>query len=77
MAKRISSHVVLLAVLFFVFFTTPAHAYLDAGTGSFIIQLVIGGIAGVLVAGKLFWHQILSVFGLRKSADKDDDKKSS
>ncbi len=33
-------------------------AYLDAGTGSYIIQLVIAGFLGGLFAIKLFWKKI-------------------
>ncbi len=43
--------------------STPAHAYLDAGTGSMILQLLIGGFAGALVVGKLYWQKIKSFFG--------------
>ena len=34
-----------------------AH-YLDPGTGSLIIQIAIGAIAGGLVAAKVFWKRI-------------------
>ena len=33
-------------------------AYLDPGTGSFIIQMLIAGFLGILFAVKLFWHRI-------------------
>ncbi len=42
---------------------TPAHAYLDPGTGSMLLQLLLGGVAGVLVVGKLYWHQVTAFFG--------------
>ena len=41
----------------------PAYAYLDPGTGSILIQLLLGGFAGVLVVGKLYWHRIKAFFG--------------
>jgi hypothetical protein len=34
----------------------PAYAYLDAGTGSMILQLLLGGLAGLAVVGKLYWN---------------------
>jgi len=49
----------------------PAHAYLDAGTGSIIAQLIIGGAAGFMVVMKLYWHKIKSFFPQRKK-DKTD-----
>jgi len=38
--------------------TTPAYAYLDPGTGGMILQMIIGAIAGVWVALKIYWHKI-------------------
>ena len=57
----------------------PAYAYLDPGTGSILVQLLLGGVAGVLVVGKLYWHRLKSFLGLearRTSAGEsasDDD----
>jgi len=49
---------------------TPAHAYLDPGTGSFLLQLLLGGAAGALVIAKLYWQRMRAFF-LGPSADKD------
>lgn len=46
--------------------TSSAHAYLDPGTGSMILQVLLGGVAGVALAGKLYWHKVLSLLGVRK-----------
>jgi hypothetical protein len=35
-----------------------------------ILQVLLGGIAGLALAGKLYWHKLLSLFGLRKSEAK-------
>lgn len=43
----------------------PAHAYLDPGTGSMILQVLLGGAAGLALAGKLYWHRFLTVIGVR------------
>ena len=46
----------------------PAMAYLDPGTGSMLLQLLLGGVAGAAVVGKLFWQRIVSfVTGKRTS----------
>ena len=42
---------------------TPAHAYLDPGTGSMILQVILGGVAGLVVAGKLYWKRVKEFFG--------------
>ena len=45
----------------------PADAYLDPGSGSLLLQLLLGGVAGLIVIGKLYWYRILALFGLRKN----------
>ncbi len=37
---------------------TPAYAYLDAGTGSMLIQLLLGGFAGLAVIIKMYWGRL-------------------
>jgi hypothetical protein len=44
--------------LFMVGFTQPAHAYLDPGTGSMLLQGIIGGIAAGFAVLSLTWHRI-------------------
>jgi hypothetical protein len=41
-------------------------AYLDPGSGSMLVQLLVGGIAGVAVSAKLYWRRILRLFRIRK-----------
>lgn len=51
---------------------TP-FAYLDPGTGSLFLQLLLGGIAGLVVILKLYWHKILAFLGIRKAYSGDDE----
>lgn len=37
-------------------------AYLDPGTGSYVIQLLIAGLMGALFLVKLYWGKIKSFF---------------
>ena len=46
--------------------TSTAQAYLDPGTGSMILQVLLGGVAGVALAGKLYWHRLLSLLGIKR-----------
>ena len=52
--------------LFFGFFLLFAFAvecgYIDPGTGSYFIQILIGVLAGGLFALKIFWKKIVAFF---------------
>lgn len=48
----------IMGFLSFLTFTAPALAYLDAGTGSMILQLLIASIAGALVMIKVYWYKL-------------------
>ena len=50
----------------------PALAYIDPGTGSFILQGILAAIVGVGLVLKIYWRKILTLFG-RNSAVEDDD----
>src|SRR5215204_5781140 len=47
-------------------------AYLDPGTGSMLVQLLVGGVAAVGVAVKLYWHRILRLLRIRKTEPEPD-----
>jgi hypothetical protein len=51
----------------------PAFAYLDPGTGSMLLQVILGGIAAVGVALKLFWHKIRVALGFSKKPVAEDE----
>ena len=51
----------------------PAHAYLDAGTGSMLLQLILGGVAGLVVIVKLYWQKLLSIFKKSDPIDGEED----
>ena len=51
-----------LTAFFTVGVSSPAYAYIDPGTGSMLLQLMLGGVAGLLVVGKLYFHKITSLF---------------
>jgi hypothetical protein len=40
--------------------------YLDPGSGSMLLQLLVGGVAAVGVAAKFYWRRILRLLRIRK-----------
>ncbi len=45
-------------------------AYIDPGAGSMILQLLLGGLAGLFVIGRIFRQRISKFFGFGKHDDK-------
>jgi hypothetical protein len=60
--------------LYFVLLTLAvnAEAYLDPGTGSMMLQVILGGIAAIGVAIKLYWHKLRVFFGGAKKEQAED-----
>ncbi len=54
-------------------FTQPAFAYLDPGTGSLILQLLLGGIAGVTVVVKVYFKGFMARLGLGGQSTETQD----
>jgi hypothetical protein len=47
-------------------------AYLDPGTGSMLVQLLVGGVAAVAVTAKLYWNRLLRLLRIRKDEPDQD-----
>ena len=46
-----------------------ALAYLDPGSGSMMLQLLLGGVVGVLAILKLYWNTFTGLFRRKKNRD--------
>ena len=50
--------------------------YLDPGSGSFLIQLLIATLLGLAVAVRASWSKIKGWFGVKRKNDEEDDESS-
>ena len=66
--------IVFLSTVSFFLALTSAHAYLDPGTGSIILQGIIGAIAAGATFLKFYWHKILKLLGIKKKIIIDQKK---
>ena len=66
-----------LKFLFLIFglisYTSPAFAYLDPGTGSMLVQGLIGGVAVVMSFLSIYWQKVKAFFG-KEEAEADTGK---
>jgi hypothetical protein len=63
----------LVIILALICFPTPALAYFDAGTGSMLIQIVVGAVAGLAV----FWGKIKAAIFSALNRNKADENQNS
>ncbi len=59
-------------VLICAVYTAPAHAYLDPGTGSIILQGLLAAVAAVVAAGGFYWRRVKSFFSSIFSTQKSN-----
>ncbi len=59
-------------VVLIILLPVKVSAYLDPGSGSLIIQVIIAAIAGAGFAIKLYWRKIKSIF-TKKDKNKEKD----
>jgi hypothetical protein len=55
---------VMALIILWLLSATPALAqgYLDPGSGSMVVQAILGGVAGLAVLVKMNWHRIRGRF---------------
>lgn len=58
-----------LAVVILATYTSPAFAYLDPGTGSLLLQGLIGAIAVGAFTVKLYWQKFKGFFTSKKNTE--------
>lgn len=68
--------VLTLTTLFYGMSSSAAYAYLDPGTGSMILQVLLGGLAGLALAGRFYWQRFLVFIGVRSDQAEDEDPNS-
>lgn len=55
-------NVVIVTLILLFWSIRKAHAYIDPGTGSYIIQLMIAGLLGVAFTLKVYWKKVKAYF---------------
>ena len=75
MLKQYQVFLLMIIPLMIYQFSVPdVFAYIDPGTGSMIIQMIIGGLVGTGIAVKVFWYRIKSALSpsfKRNNSDED------
>ena len=61
LGKNLGSLIISISLLsgfFLLTHTEQAYAYIDAGTGSLILQMLLGGLFGMMFVLKVYWRRL-------------------
>jgi hypothetical protein len=65
--------ILIISLIFILFSNDNAFAYLDPGTGSIILQSILGAIAAGVAWGGIYWQKIKDFFNKKnKKKNKND-----
>jgi hypothetical protein len=72
--RRSLRNAILWSAVLLVVVVQNAHAYVDPGTGSYIVQLILAGLLGAAVAVRIYWKKIkASIRNLASRGDTEQD----
>ena len=54
------------SLAFFGVYIQSAYAYIDPGTGSMVVQVLIGALVGLGIAIKVYWYKLKEKFMRKK-----------
>ena len=76
--SHLALRIAALAVILQILATQRADAYIDPGSGSFFVQMLLAGLLGAGMAIKTYWHRIKAFFsGNKESAPAEDESDDS
>jgi hypothetical protein len=64
----------LLPLAAFVMTAAPVHAYIDPGSGSVAVQVILAGFLGFLLALKIYWKKIINLFRKDEKTEKENQR---
>lgn len=73
---KIFSYFFLSGLAISIILPNNAHAYLDPGTGSALLQGLVAILAGAVVVGKIYWHRLLQFFGIGNREKKSTESQN-
>ena len=62
------------SIIIYILISVNASAYIDPGSGSILLQALIGGLAAAGATLSIYWEKLKSFFS-KKIRKKEDDEK--
>ena len=61
--SRIVIRIAVYSAIFYFVLAVPIHAYIDPGSGSYFLQLLIAGLLAGLYSLKIYWAKVRGFLG--------------
>ena len=65
--------IALLSAALMIGSTDAAHAYLDAATGTMLLQGLMALVLGLGVGARMYWHKLMILLGVKKQRPREDE----
>jgi len=63
---------IVITAILLSFFPSTVYAYIDPGSGSALISIIVGAFVATGLAIKTFWYKITGIFTGKKSSKNSD-----
>ena len=64
-----------LSFLYIILSTDTSHAYIDPGSGSMLLQVLIASILGMLTVIKIYWARLKTFFSTKSDTNSSEETK--
>lgn len=61
--------------LYIILSTDTSHAYIDPGSGSMLLQVLIASILGILTVIKIYWARLKTFFSSKSDTNSSEETK--
>ncbi len=66
----------LIVAITLIFFTIQGYSYIDPGTGSYMVQIIIAAFVGASLGIRIFWGKIKALFTKKQDGDQPENDAS-
>ncbi len=64
-----------ISFLYIILSTDTSHAYIDPGSGSMLLQVLIASILGMLTVIKIYWARLKTFFSTKSDTNSSEETK--
>ena len=70
---KIDINTIITTLTILILITRNTYAYIDPGSGSMILQVIIAAVLGTITVIKIYWNKVKSIFSRKSDNKKAED----